>query len=88
MANHFSALKRTRQTERRTIRNRANKSRVRSALRELREALAAGNRENAEQAYRKTVSTLDKAIQKGVLHRNTADRYKSRLSARLAAVGK
>ena len=88
MANHFSALKRARQTERRTIRNRANKSRVRSALRELREALTAGNRENAEQAYRKTVSTLDKAIQKGVLHSNTADRYKSRLSARLAALAK
>lgn len=88
MANHFSALKRARQTERRTVRNRANKSRVRSALRELREALIAGNRENAEQAYRRTVSTLDKAIQKGVLHRNTADRYKSRLSARLAALAK
>jgi small subunit ribosomal protein S20 len=88
MANHFSALKRARQTERRTVRNRANKSRVRSALRELREALTAGNRENAEQAYRRTVSTLDKAIQKGVLHRNTADRYKSRLSARLAALAK
>ena len=88
MANHFSALKRARQTERRTVRNRANKSRVRSVLRELREALTAGNRENAEQAYRRTVSTLDKAIQKGVLHRNTADRYKSRLSARLAALAK
>ena len=88
MANHFSALKRARQTERRTVRNRANKSRVRSALRELREALTAGNRENAEQAYRRTVSTLDKAIQKGVLHRYTADRYKSRLSARLAALAK
>ncbi len=88
MANHFSALKRARQTERRTQRNRANKSRVRSALRELREALAAGNRENAEQAFRKTVSTLDKAIQKGVIHGNTAGRYKSRLSARLAALAK
>ncbi len=88
MANHFSALKRARQTERRTVRNRANKSRVRSALRELRQALTAGNREAAEQAFRKTTSTLDKAIQKGVIHRNTAARYKSRLSARLAALGK
>ncbi len=88
MANHFSALKRARQTERRTVRNRANKSRVRSALRELREALTAGNREAAEQAFRKTASTLDKAIQKGVIHGNTAARYKSRLSARLAALGK
>ena len=88
MANHFSALKRTRQTERRTVRNRANKSHVRSALREMREALAAGKRENAEQVFRKTVSALDKAIQKGSLHHNTAARYKSRLSARLAALAK
>jgi len=88
MANHFSALKRVRQTERRTERNRANKSHVRSALRELREALTAGNRENAEQVFRKTASTLDKAIQKGVIHGNTAARYKSRLSARLAALAK
>ena len=88
MANHFSALKRARQTERRTQRNRANKSHVRSALREFREALAAGNREQAEQMFRKTTSSLDKAIQKGVIHGNTAARYKSRLSARLAALAK
>jgi len=88
MANHFSALKRARQTERRTVRNRANKSQVRSALREFREALAAGNREKAEQVFRNTTSSLDKAIQKGVIHGNTASRYKSRLSARLAALGK
>jgi small subunit ribosomal protein S20 len=88
MANHFSALKRARQTERRTVRNRANKSHVRSALREMREALAAGKRETAEQVYRKTVSALDKSIQKGALHHNTVARYKSRLSARLAALAK
>ena len=88
MANHYSALKRARQTERRTQRNRANKSQVRSALRELREALAAGNREKAEQVFRNATSSLDKAIQKGVIHGNTASRYKSRLSARLAALGK
>ncbi len=86
MANHFSALKRVRQTEKRTARNRANRSRLRSALRQLRESLARGDRQSAEQVFRQTVSALDKAIQKGVLHENTASRYKSRLAARLNAI--
>ena len=88
MANHFSALKRARQTEKRTARNRANRSRLRTALRELREALAKGEKPAAEQTYRQTTSALDKAIQKGVIHENTASRYKSRLAARLNAIGK
>jgi small subunit ribosomal protein S20 len=86
MANHFSALKRARQTERRTERNRSNTSRLRTALRDMREALAKGDKAAAEQSYRKTVSALDKAIQKGVLHENTAGRYKSRLGKRLTAL--
>jgi small subunit ribosomal protein S20 len=86
MANHFSALKRARQTEKRTIRNRANTSRLRTALRDLRESLAKGDKAAAEQVFRQTVAALDKAVQKGVLHDNTASRYKSRLSARLNAV--
>jgi small subunit ribosomal protein S20 len=86
MANHFSALKRARQTERRTARNRANTSRLRGALRELRETIAKGDKQAAEQVYRQTVSALDKAIQKGTLHDKTASRYKSRLSARVKAL--
>ncbi len=86
MANHFSALKRTRQTEKRSARNRANTSRLRSALRQLRESLVKGDKQAAEQVYRQTVAALDKAIQKGVIHENTASRYKSRLSARLNAL--
>jgi small subunit ribosomal protein S20 len=86
MANHVSALKRARQTERRTVVNRTNKSRMRTAIRNVREALASGNKQQAEQVYRETVSVLDKSVQKGVLHKNTASRYKSRLSARVAAV--
>jgi small subunit ribosomal protein S20 len=88
MANHFSALKRARQTEKRTARNRANTSRLRSALRDLRESLAKGEQQNADQVFRQTVSALDKAVQKGVLHANTASRYKSRLNVRLNAVAK
>jgi small subunit ribosomal protein S20 len=86
MANHLSALKRARQTERRTARNRGNTSRLRSALRDMREALTKGDKAAAGEIYRKTASALDKAIQKGVLHENTAARYKSRLSARVNAL--
>jgi len=86
MANHFSALKRARQTERRTVRNRANTSRLRTQLRDMREAIQKGDKAAAEQVYRQTVSTLDKAIQKGTLHENTAARYKSRLGARVTAM--
>ena len=86
MANHFSALKRVRQTEKRTARNRVSASRLRSALRSMRESLEKGDKTAAGQTYRETVSALDKAIQKGVLHENTASRYKSRLSKRLGAL--
>jgi small subunit ribosomal protein S20 len=59
---------------------------LRTALRTLRENLEKGDKDVAAQTYRETVSALDKAIQKGVLHENTASRYKSRLSARLNAL--
>lgn len=83
MANHVSALKRVRQTERRTAVNRANKSRVRSSLRALREAIQKGDLKAATEQYRATASALDKSVQKGVIHANTASRYKSRLNARV-----
>jgi small subunit ribosomal protein S20 len=86
MANHFSALKRARQTVKRTTRNRANTSQLRTALRSMRESLAKGDKTAATDTYRQTVSTLDKATKKGVLHQNTASRYKSRLAARLGAL--
>jgi small subunit ribosomal protein S20 len=86
MANHVSALKRARQTERRTEVNRANRSRVRTSLRAMREALTKGDASAANEQYRSTVSMLDKSVQKGVLHANTASRYKSRLNARLKAL--
>ena len=86
MANHFSALKRSRQTVKRTERNRASASRLRSALRSMRESLVKGDKTAAEKIYRETTSALDKAIQKGILHENTASRYKSRLSKRLSAL--
>ena len=86
MANHFSALKRARQTEKRSVRNRANASRLRGALRQLRESLAKGDKAGAQLVFKQTVAALDKAIQKGIIHENTASRYKSRLSARVNAL--
>jgi len=87
MANHFSALKRARQTEKKTTHNRANKSRLRSALRGLREAIASGDKAVAQKALSSTVSVVDKGVQKGILHKNTASRYKARLSAKVKAIG-
>ena len=86
MANHVSSLKRARQTVTRTAVNRANRSRVRGSLRLLREALAKGDVKVAQAQYRATVSALDKSVQKGIFHRNTVSRYKSRLNARLKAL--
>ena len=86
MANHVSSLKRTRQTETKTATNRANRTKFRSSLRALREAIAAGDKKTIAASYSQTVSVLDKGVQKGVLHKNTASRYKSRLNARVKAV--
>ena len=83
MANHVSSLKRARQTVKRTAVNRANRSKLRNGLRAMREALAQNDVAAARTQYNQTVSMLDKSVQKGILHDNTASRYKSRLNARL-----
>jgi small subunit ribosomal protein S20 len=83
MANHKSAEKRIRQTERRTEVNRRNRSRLRTQVKALRAAIAAGDQEQARTALNETVSLIDKSTQKGVLHRNAAARYKSRLTVRV-----
>jgi len=86
VANHVSSLKRARQTITKTAINRANKSKLRGTLRAMREAIAKGNKEGLVETYRTTVSVLDKSVQKGILHKNTASRYKGRLNARVKAV--
>ena len=83
MASHVSSLKRARQTVVKTEVNRANRTRVRGSLRLMREALTQGDVAAAQTQFRATVSALDKSVQKGVLHKNTVSRYKSRLNARL-----
>ena len=87
MANHFSALKRARQTEKRTAANRSNKSRFRTALRKFRAALGSGDGAQAKASFGATVSIIDKAVRQGVIHKNTGSRYKSRLSARMKSTG-
>ncbi len=86
MANHVSSLKRARQTVIKTAVNRSNRSKLRGVLRELREAIGKGDAKAAAEQYRQTASVLDKSVQKGVLHKNTASRYKSRLNARVKAL--
>lgn len=86
MANHVSSLKRARQTVAKTAVNRSNRSKLRGSLRLMRESIAAGDHKAAFEAYRSTASALDKGVQKGVLHKNTASRYKSRLNARVKAL--
>lgn len=80
MANHASALKRVRETRSRTLRNRANASRLRTAIKKLHTAITAKDKKTAEALLRPTLAQIDKAIQKGVLHHNAADRYKSNLT--------
>jgi small subunit ribosomal protein S20 len=81
MANHKSAEKRARQTERRNEVNRRNRTQLRTEIKRLRAAIEEGNREEAAAILPKTISVIDKSIQKGVLHRNAAARYKARLTA-------
>jgi small subunit ribosomal protein S20 len=80
MPNHKSAEKRVRQNEQRRNLNRSNRSRLRSAIKKLRSAVAAGDAATIKELLPDTVSRIDKAVQKGVLHRNAAARHKSRLT--------
>lgn len=86
MPNTKSALKRMRQNEKRRIRNRIIRSRMRTFVKKAREAIAAGDHALAAEAVREAVSQLDRAAQKGVIHRNAAARRKSRLMKRLNAL--
>lgn len=86
MANNASARKRIRQTEKRTERNRMRRSRVRTFLRKVELALAGGTKEEAQAAFQAAAPEMQRAVTKGVLHRNTVARKLSRLSARIKAI--
>jgi small subunit ribosomal protein S20 len=88
MPNHKSAEKRVRQNERRRNINRHNRTKLRTSVKKLRGALDATDKSAATGLLPVTVSEIDKAVQKGVLHRNAAARHKSRLTARVNATAK
>lgn len=83
MPNTKQALKRIRVSEKRNARNRFVKSSVKTAVRRFSETLAQGDMENAGNTLQTAVKSLDKAVSKGVVHKNAAARKKSRLAKRL-----
>jgi small subunit ribosomal protein S20 len=88
LANIKSQIKRMRQNEKRRLRNRYFKGRARTFVKKARLTMQKGSLEEAIQATRMAVSALDKAAEKGILHKNNAARRKSRLMKRLAALQK
>ena len=81
---HASAVKANRQTIQRTAHNRELRSRLRTALKSIRAALAEGKTAEAKAALSQTFSIVDKMSGKGIIHDNAAGRYKSRLTKRIA----
>jgi small subunit ribosomal protein S20 len=88
MANTKSAKKATRKIARRTEINRARRSRMRTALRTVEEAISSGDQQAAQAALKAAEPELMRAAQKGVVHRSTASRKVSRLSQQVAKLGK
>jgi len=86
MANTFSALKRARQAKTRTLFNQRRKSRLRHAIRKLRRLLESKDIEGAKALLPQTFSIIDRAAKWGIIKKNTAARYKSRLTHRLNAL--
>ena len=83
MPNHKSAEKRDRQNARRNAANTTNRTRLRTQIKKLRAALAAGSIHDSRALLGETVSIIDKSVQKGILHANTAARHKARLTMRI-----
>ncbi len=79
MPNKASAAKRQRQNEKRRLRNRMVRSRIRTTVKGIMELVRVGNKEEVEKKYREFVSLMDRAVSKGVYHKNTAARKKSRV---------
>ncbi len=86
MANIASARKRARQAEKRRQHNTALRSKLRSAVRNIRKAISAGDKKAARELFRHSTSVIDSIADKNIIHKNTAARHKSRLSARIKAM--
>jgi small subunit ribosomal protein S20 len=86
MPNHKSAKKRVRQNEKRRTINRSNRSSLRTQIKKLRTALDGNDTNQSQELLNPTISAIDKAVNKGLLHKNTAARYKSRLTGHVNAL--
>ena len=84
MASHASALKAHRQSLKNREHNRQFRARLRGALKDVRVAIAGKDLAAAKTALKETISLIDKMASKGIIHRNAAGRYKSRLHTRIA----
>ena len=87
MANHKSAEKRVRQNIKRNEINRSNRSKLRTSIKKLRSAVSGGDQTVSSELLYPTVSLIDKAVNKGIIHKNTAARYKSRLTKHVNKLG-
>lgn len=88
MANTKSAKKAARQIARRTVINKSRRTRVRTAVRKVEEAISSGDRAAAMAAMTEAEPAIIRAAQKGIVHRNAAQRKVSRLTRRIAKLGK
>ena len=86
MANTASARKRARQTEKRRQHNASLRSELRTAVKNVRKAIEAGDKAAARDVYQAAVSTIDSIADKNIIHKNKAARHKSRLSAAIKAM--
>lgn len=87
MANSPQSKKRARQNERRYVVNKARRSRIRTYLRQVEEAIESGDKDAAAAALRQAQPELMRGVTKGVFHKNTASRKMSRLTSRVKALG-
>jgi len=86
MANTAQAKKRARQAEKSRIRNAGQRSNMRTFIKRVIAAVESGDKEQAQSAYKTVVSVIDSAVTKGLIHRNKADRNKSRLNSKVRAM--
>ena len=86
MAHSLSAIKRVRQNEKQRLRNRSYRTHLRTQIKKLRAAIDADKADEAKKLLPDTISLVDVLVKKGILHENTGNRYKSRLTRRLSVL--
>ncbi|MCG7868330.1 MAG: 30S ribosomal protein S20 [gamma proteobacterium symbiont of Stewartia floridana] len=86
MANSAQARKRARQANKRHSRNQAQRSEMRTHIKKVAKAIAAGSKEAATEAYKLAVPVIDSSVAKGLIHKNKAARHKSRLNVQIKAL--